>query len=291
MADRRALLGLIGSRIARSLTPAMQEAAGRAAGIDVRYHLIDSHVLGLTAADLPRVLDGVRLLGFAGVNITHPFKEAVVQLLDSMEGAAGTVGAVNTVVVRDGRLIGHNTDHSGFLAAWKHAFPHRKPGRVALIGAGGVGRAIAYALLALDVDELRIVDLDSARAAALARSLADRYPEVEIAVLPDAEAALSGADGMANATPIGMHAYPGMPIPERAVTGLSWVTDAVYTPLETPLIQVARRAGLAILTGQELAIGQAVGAFALFFGIPAPIGVMRDALEREIGVRDTEAGT
>ena len=286
MPDRRALLGLVGSRIAQSLTPAMHEAAGHAVGIDVRYHLIDSHVLGFTAADLPRVLDGVRLLGFAGVNVTHPFKEAVVELLDSLEGAAGTVGAVNTVVVRDGRLIGQNTDHSGFLAAWKHAFPRRRPGRVALIGAGGVGRAIAYGLLALDVDELRIVDLDGARAAALARALADRYPNVEITVLRDAEAALSGVDGMANATPVGMHACPGMPIPERALAGLTWVTDAVYTPLETPLIQVARRAGLAILTGQELAIGQAVGAFALFFGIPAPVDVMRDAFEREMGLRE-----
>lgn len=286
---RRALLGLIGARIGRSISPAMHEAAGAALGLDVRYHLIDSTELGLTAADLPRVLDGVRSLGFAGTNVTHPFKEAVVPLLDTVEGAARLVGAVNTVVVQDGKLIGHNTDHSGFLAAWRRMFGPRRPGCVALIGAGGVGRAMAFGLLALGTSELRIVDLDQARATGLAEALAGAYPKARTSAGTNAAAALAGADGVVNATPVGTYAYPGMPVPETALASAAWAADAIYTPLETHFIAASRRAGLDVLTGQELAIGQAIDAFALFFGRPAPAEVMRATFEQEVRRREVES--
>lgn len=286
---RRALLGLIGAKIGRSISPAMHEAAGAAIGIDVRYHLIDSDELGFGTADLPSILDGVRRLGFAGTNVTHPFKEAVLPLLDEVEGAARLVGAVNTVAVRGGRLIGHNTDHSGFLTGWQNVFGRRRPGRAALVGAGGVGRAIAHGLAALGLDEMRLFDLDDTRAEALAGSLASAWPDVRIEVAPDLAAALAGADGVVNATPIGTFAYPGMPVPESALAGLGWAADAIYTPLDTRFITAARKAGLATLTGQELAIGQAVDAFAIFFGRPAPADIMRAAFARELQRRDTEA--
>lgn len=289
MAETRPLVGLIGAKIQRSLSPAMHEAAGEAVGLDVRYHLIDTDVLGLGAADLRQLLEGVRRLGFAGVNVTHPFKEAVVPLLDGLEGAARRVGAVNTVVVRDGRLIGHNTDYSGFIAAWRREFGDRRAGRAALIGAGGVGRAMTHGLTSLGLDELRIFDVESARARALAADLTAAYPGLRVEAAADVAAALEGAEGAVNATPIGTYAYPGQPVADEHLRGLGWVADAIYTPVETRFIAAARRAGAAVLTGRELAIGQAIDAFALFFGRPAPADVMRATFEREVKRREPDA--
>jgi quinate/shikimate dehydrogenase (NAD+) len=272
----RALLGLIGARIGQSISPAMHEAAGRALGIDVRYHLIDAHVIGFDAGALPQLLNGVRLAGFAGVNVTFPFKEAVLHWLDSVEGAAKTVGAVNTVVVRDGRLIGHNTDFTGFLGGWKRALGDRRPGIAVLIGAGGVGRAIAQALAALGAEELRIADLEPVRAATLADALRSRHPALRVVVAPDAASACAGATGVVNATPVGMRAFPGTPVAASALEGSAWAMDAVYTPLETEFVTAARRAGVTVMTGQELAIGQAIDAFELFFDRAAPQDVMRE---------------
>lgn len=253
----------------------MHEAAARAVGMDLRYHLIDTDVLGRTAEDLPRLLDAVRMVGFAGANVTHPFKEAVVRHLDAVEGAAAALGSVNTVVIRNGRLVGHNTDYTGFIAGWRRALPAMNPGRAALVGAGGVGRAIAHGLIALGATSLRLTDIDAGRAQALAIELRTAHPQIAIDVATDARAATHGADGIVNATPVGMHAYPGNPLPAFAFAGIKWASEAIYTPLETEFVVAARRAGAAVMTGQELAIGQAVDAFALFFGRPAPIETMR----------------
>jgi shikimate dehydrogenase len=278
----RPLIGLIGADIQRSLTPAMHEAAGAALGLDIRYQLIDTARLGRGAADLAPMLEGVRRLGFAGVNVTHPFKEAVCPHLDAIEGAARHVGSVNTVVVRDGRLIGWNTDISGFLAGWRRNFAARLPGRAALIGAGGAGRAIAHALAELGCTALALTDLARDRAERLAAELAAAHPRLAITIAADAEAACAGADGAVNATPIGMHAHPGLPLRAEALAGRAWVADAVYTPLETGFLAAGRRAGAAVLTGQDMAIGQAVDAFALFFGRPAPEEVMRATFQSRL---------
>jgi shikimate dehydrogenase len=278
----RPLIGLIGADIQRSLTPAMHEAAGAALGLDIRYQLIDTAQLGRGAADLAPMLEGVRRLGFAGVNVTHPFKEAVCPHLDAIEGAARHIGSVNTVVVRDGRLIGWNTDISGFLAGWRRNFATRAPGRAALIGAGGAGRAIAHALAELGCTALALTDLARDRAERLAAELAAAHPRLAITIAADAAAACAGADGAVNATPIGMHAHPGLPVRADALAGLGWVADAVYTPLETAFLAAGRRAGAAVLTGQDMAIGQAVDAFALFFGRPAPEEVMRATFQARL---------
>jgi len=272
----RALLGLVGSRIGRSISPAMHEAAGRALRIDVRYHLIDAHVIGFGPEAIPRLLEGVKLAGFTGVNVTFPFKEVATRCLDAVEGAARTVGAVNTIVVRDGRLLGHNTDYTGFVSGWRRALGDRLPGTVALIGAGGVGRAISHALAALGADELRIADIESARSATLCDALRAHHPALRVRVAADAASASEGATGIVNATPVGMYAFPGSPVTAQSLEGVEWVADAVYTPLETEFVAMAWRAGAAVMTGQELAIGQAADAFELFFSRPAPQDVMRE---------------
>ncbi|MGH7041484.1 MAG: shikimate dehydrogenase family protein, partial [Acetobacteraceae bacterium] len=169
MDDRRALLGLIGAPIAHSAAPAMHEAAGRASGLRVHYQLIE--VPGADTATLRLLLEGVRRLGFAGVNVTYPYKEAVLPLLDTIAPEAAPIGAVNTIVVRDGHLVGHNTDTTGFAAAIAGEVAAPAAGPVVLVGAGGVGRAAGFALARLGVPELRILDREPEKAAALVRDL------------------------------------------------------------------------------------------------------------------------
>jgi shikimate dehydrogenase len=144
-APERVLLGLLGAGIQSSRSLELHEAAGAALGRRVFYHLIDAKLLGFDTADVPLLLDAVRRAGFAGVNVTHPFKAAVLPLLDEVDPLAARIGAVNTVTCRDRRLRGHNTDMPGFVLAWRETF-ERPPGTVVLLGVGGAGRAIAHAL-------------------------------------------------------------------------------------------------------------------------------------------------
>src|SRR5215471_15201969 len=193
------LLGLIGSPIKSSAAPFMHEAAAQAAGLSAHYRLID--IANADTVKLRALLEGVRLLGFSGINVTYPYKEAIVPLLDSLTDTAAAIGAVNTVVVQDGRLIGDNTDATGFARAFAQVLG--SPGDVpaVLIGAGGVGHAIAFAMAELGARELRLVDTAADKAAALAERLRGR---LAARVFVDLIEALHGAGGIINATPIGM---------------------------------------------------------------------------------------
>lgn len=255
------LLGLIGSPIRSSAAPFMHEAAAEALGLRAHYRLID--VAGADEKALRAMLDGVRLLGFSGVNVTFPYKEAVVPLLDALSATAAAIGAANTVVVRDGKLTGHNTDSSGFALAFKAVLGPPGDAPVALIGAGGVGRAIAFALVQLGARALNIFDSNTAKAQALAASLGAR---MTVRVCHDVAEVLAGAGGVINGTPIGMLPSRDTPVPAELLRPEMFVADAVYTPLWTPLLQAARAAGCRVMTGRELCIDQAVDAFRLFTG-------------------------
>jgi shikimate dehydrogenase len=279
-ADRRFLLGLIGYPIALSASPAMHESAAVALGAHCHYQLIE--VAGAGQAELRAVLDGVRHLGFAGVNVTFPYKEAVVPLLDELSPDARAIGAVNTVVVRDGRLVGYNTDTSGFGRAVRDLVIGSSHGPVALVGAGGVGKAIAFALAGLGVAGLRIVDTDRAKAEQLAAQLGDRQA---IRIADDVEDALRGAVGVVNATPVGMLPNLGTPVPEALLHRGLWVADAVYSPLWTPLLIAAKAKGAAVLTGRELAVYQAADAFELFTGLEPSAVEMANAFDAVMAKR------
>lgn len=269
------LAGLIGAPIAHSAAPAMHEAAARALGLRCRYQLIE--VAGAGPDQLRALLDDVRRRGFAGVNVTYPYKEAVIGLLDELSPDAAAIGAVNTVVVRDHRLIGYNTDSTGFARAAADVAAELPRGRVALIGAGGAGRAIAFALAALGIADLRIFDTDRARAENLARVL----PAATGAIAADSvEHAAQGATALVNATPIGMLPNRDSPVPEPLLHERLWVADAVYYPLWTPLLLAAKAKGARVMTGRELAIAQAVDAFELFTGVKAESVVMGEAFDR-----------
>ena len=268
------LTGLIGAPIAQSAAPAMHEQAADALGVRCHYQLIE--VAGADAAGLRALLDGVRRLGFAGVNVTFPYKEAVVPLLDEMSPGASAIGAVNTVVVRDGRLIGHNTDTTGFERAIGDLVAKSNRGPVALIGAGGVGKAIAFALANLGVAELSIFDADRVKAEQLAMQLLGR---MEARVADDVANALQSAAGVVNGTPVGMLPDRGMAVPEALLHRDLWVADAVYTPLWTPLLTAARARGAKVMTGRELAIYQAADAFELFTGLKPSAVEMGNAFD------------
>jgi shikimate dehydrogenase len=269
------LTGLIGAPIAHSAAPAMHEEAAHALGVRCHYHLIE--VAGAGRDKLRALLDGVRHLGFAGVNVTYPYKEVVVGLLDELSPDAAAMGAVNTVVVRDGRLIGHNTDATGFGRAAAGLAAASPQGGVALIGAGGVGRAIAFALIKLGVAELRIFDTDRAKAESLAGLLPTRGRAV---VADSVQAAVKGAVGLVNATPVGMLPSRENPVPATLLNGGLWVADAVYYPLWTPLLLAAKATGARVMTGRDLAIHQAADAFELFTGLTPSTDVMGKAFDR-----------
>jgi shikimate dehydrogenase len=258
----RFLTGLIGAPIAHSASPAMHEQAAEALGVRCHYHLIE--VAGAGREQLGALLDGVRNLGFAGVNVTFPYKEAVIDLLDELSPGAAAIGAVNTVVVRSKRLIGHNTDTTGFARAVENLVSGSGHGAIAVIGAGGVGKAIGFALAGLSVSELRIFDTDRAKAEHLAALLRGHQG---VRITDNIEDALQGAVGVVNGTPVGMLPNRGSPVPETLLRRDLWVADAVYSPLWTPLLTAAKAKGAKVMTGRDLAIYQAADAFELFTGL------------------------
>ena len=280
-ASKKLLTGLIGAPIAHSASPAMHERAAEALGLRGHYQLIE--VAGADAAGLAMMLEGVRRLGFAGVNVTFPYKEAVVPLLDELAPAAATMAAVNTVVARDGRLIGHNTDTTGFARA---VAPLLAPSgnAVAVIGTGGVGKAIAFALASLKVTDLRIFDSEPARAEKLAALLA-RHGGARVTT--SVEDALRGATGLVNGTPVGMLPNRDTPVPTSLLRENLWVADAVYSPLITPLLAAAQAKGARIMTGRELAIYQAADAFELFTGLAPSTEVMGEAFDEVMAARSS----
>ena len=271
---KRFLTGLIGAPIAQSASPAMHERAADALGVRCHYQLIE--VAGADAAGLRALLEGVKSFGFAGVNVTFPYKEAVVPLLDELSDGARAISAVNTVVVRDGKLVGYNTDTSGFERAIANLVTASGRGPVALIGAGGVGKAIAFALANLGVAELCIFESDSAKAAHLAAQLRGR---LRLRIAASVAYAIQGAVGVINGTPVGMLPDRNSPIPAALLHSDLWVADAVYSPLWTPLLIAAKASGAEVMTGRELAIYQAADAFELFTGLKPSMAEIGNAFD------------
>ena len=268
-AGRSVLLGLVGAGIARSLTPAMQEREGREQGLALTYRLIDADERRLTAADLPDLLAWASRLGFDGLNVTHPFKQAVVPLLDELSEEAADLGALNTVVFRDGRMLGRNTDASGYARAFAELLPEAVGDPAVLVGAGGAGVAVGYGLLDLGAEHVAVLDTDAERADACAVRLAKRFGDDRVSVATDLERALGQARGLVNATPVGMAGHPGLSVPAELVHPDLWVSDVVYFPLETELVSLARDRGCRVLPGGGMAVQQAVDAFEHFTGRPA----------------------
>jgi shikimate dehydrogenase len=280
MTTSKFLTGLIGSPIAHSASPAMHERAADALGLRCHYQLIE--IAGLDQAGLRVLLDSVRRIGFAGVNVTYPYKETVTALLDELRPEAAELGAVNTVVFGNGRSVGHNTDMTGFARAVAPLLAGAG-NAVAVIGSGGVGKAIAFALASLDVRDIRLFDSEPARA----EKLASRLPGQNVVVASRLEDALDGATGLVNATPVGMLPNRATPVPPELLHDRLWVADAVYSPLMTPLLLAAQDKGARIMTGRKLAIYQAADAFELFTGHKPSTEVMAEAFDGVMAARSS----
>jgi shikimate dehydrogenase len=275
------LVGLVGAGIQASLTPRLHEQEGAAQGLRYAYELVDLDVQGLTPAALPGILDDAERRGFAGLNITYPCKQAVIAQLDELSLDAREIGAVNTVVFRNGRRVGHNTDWTGFAESFRRTLSDAGRDRVVQFGAGGAGAAVAHALLALDVRKLAIIDTDRERARDLAAALCTRFGAGRAVAADNPADAVTAADGIVNTTPVGMAKFPGMVVPANWLRPELWVADIVYFPLETELLRAARKLGCRrTMSGAGMAVFQAAGAFELFSGLAPDVGRMLGHFER-----------
>jgi shikimate dehydrogenase len=247
----------------------MHEREADALGLRYLYRRFDLDELRLPATAIGDLVAAARTAGYDGLNVTHPCKQLVLAHLDELSPDAEALGAVNTVVFRDGRAIGHNTDWSGFARSFDRGLADAPLDRVVLLGAGGAGAAVAHALLTLGTRQLTIADVDERRARELAGSLGKRFGRGRASGTgtADAPAAVAAADGLVHATPTGMAAHPGLPLPAELLRPELWVADIVYRPLETALVRTARARGCRVLDGGGMAVFQAVDAFKLFTGV------------------------
>lgn len=281
VADKTLRAGLIGQGISRSLTPAMHMQEGRALGLDYSYDLIDTSRAPNQETPLPDLLKTAQDNGFAGLNITHPYKIEVLQYLDSLSDSVRRLGAVNTVVFQDGKMNGHNTDYSGFITSFKRDLGDAPKVHVLLLGAGGAGAAVGFGLLDCGVEKLSVHDVNNDQASALVRKLQANYPDAEICAVQGVDGrVMAGLSGVINATPMGMANYPGAALPLELLIPAIWVADIVYFPLETALLARARDIGCRLMPGSGMAVFQAVHAFELFTGQPADPDRMADTFKR-----------
>lgn len=264
---RRVLAGLIGAGIQSSRSPALHEQEGRELGLHYFYQLIDLNDFQEPPETLlPRLLDAAQTLGFSGLNITHPCKQLVLPHLQKLSETAEAIGAVNTVVfTREGR-VGQNTDAVGFEKSFRRNLPDVSTERVVLLGAGGAGAAVAYAALTLGVGRLAIADLDDDRTNALVERLNAQFGPDRAVRANDVASEITRADGLIQATPVGMDSHPGLPIAAELLRPSLWISEVIYFPLETELLKRARQIGAPTMDGGGMAVFQAAEALRFFSG-------------------------
>ncbi|MEU8588282.1 shikimate dehydrogenase [Streptomyces sp. NPDC048664] len=260
-------IGLIGAGIQGSLSPLLHTRAAARHGLRCHYRLLDLKEPGTAGA--PELVARARAEGLRGVGVTHPCKQSVLPVLDRLSPEAEAIGAVNTIVFDAQGATGHNTDGTGFMASLRHGLPGARLDRVAVLGAGGAGAAVAHALLAGGARRLTVLDADPAPAGRLAARLSAGFggDRVRDAPLTTLAAVLERATGLVNATPVGMPGSPGCPVPARLLRPGLWVADLVYRPAETELLSLAGKAGCPTLPGGGMLVFQAVEGFRLFTGI------------------------
>jgi shikimate dehydrogenase len=260
------VIGLIGRGIQSSRSPVMHEREGARLGMRYTYALVDFDKLGMPDSALGDVIEGLERLGFAGFNVTHPFKQTIIPHLTGLADEASAIGAVNTVVLKDGARTGHNTDCWGFAESFRDTMADCPMNNVVQLGAGGAGAAVSYALMELGVTDLTIIDSDHERAERLSARMVARFGQ-RVHASSDVEHSLSRASGIVNTTPVGMAKYPGMPFPANLLSARHWVAEIIYFPQETELLRRARALGCRTLAGTGMAVYQAVRAFELFTGV------------------------
>ncbi len=290
----RYLVGLLGEGIGHSLTPPMHMQEAALLGLDYDYRIHDLLDMPESADDVGRLLARAAAEGYDALNVTHPCKQVVIPHLDELSPAASRIEAVNLVLFREGRTIGHNTDFSGYRAAFEEGLGEFPRERVLQVGVGGAGSATAYAALSLGTVHLILNDLDSSRAFALRDKYAPLFPDQRISVV-DVEsvtAALATVDGVIQATAVGMAQHPGMSFDPAQLREGAWVSDVIYRPLETEVLNRSRELGYPTLDGGLMAVGQAVDSLRLITGLEPNAARIRAHFmelvkdDRVVGVRD-----
>lgn len=282
--------GLIGDNIAKSQAPRLHRLAGGQNGVSVTYDRLIPKELG---TEFDPLFAGLAAAGYRGVNITYPYKERAAAAVVIDDPLVRAIGAVNTVIFDEGGAHGYNTDYSGFVSAYRRIRGTAAPGPVCMIGAGGVGKAVAFGLISLGLTEIRIVDRDLPKAQALCEALRAARPGLTATSGTEASTGNGmgaiGAKGLINCTPVGMVGYGGTPLPRADMAGAEWVFDAVYTPIDTPFLLDAAAEGLTVISGYEMFIGQGVDAWAIFAGLPLDEDRLRADLAQPEGSTGAEA--
>lgn len=255
-------LGLIGISIAASRAPFLHQKLGSIYGAEVTYDLNDPQENSVDAfAD---TLQRLRQQGYTGCNVTYPFKQLAMQFVDTADAAATTVGATNTLYFANGEVFATNTDYSGFIHGYRHRRADKPAGTTLLIGAGGVGRAVAFGLYQVGGTKTYIFDLNEAGAQSLADALNNAGYLAEVITTDQLPSVAKSVDGLVNCTPIGHLKSPGNPLDANLFGGQSWAFDAVYTPMDTEFLQAAHSAGLDLVSGFDLFYYQGIDAYQTF---------------------------
>jgi len=281
-------VALLGYPLGHSISPLFQQAAFDYYQLDVRYELWETEPSQLEAA-----VARLRQPSVLGANVTIPYKEAVMILLDDVDGLARDIGAVNTIVNRDGRLTGYNTDAEGFVRTLRQEGRFDPQGKqVVLLGAGGVAKAVSFVLVREGVSSLAVVNRisDFHLAEALVTSLRwQGDPNMEIAALRWEEIGfgdvISGCDLVVNCTSIGMRhsSTEGQaPLEARLIPGGTLVYDVVYNPVETPLLREAKKAGARVLGGLPMLVYQGAASFTMWTGKEAPLETMLETAKQAL---------
>ena len=259
--------GILGRPVSHSLSPAMHNAAFQKIGLNAVY-------VAFPVTDLPQAVAGLKGLGIRGVSVTIPFKEEIIPLLDDLDSQAARMGAVNTVVNRDGRLLGYNTDWLGARAALQQ-HTHIAGQHFLVLGAGGASRAIVFALKE-EGGKVTVTDVDHSRALSLSKDFgAEAIPLSALTECP--------AQILINATPVGMApAVDDLPLPPHLLERFTLVMDIVYRPLATRLLREAEKRGCRTIDGLQMLIHQATAQFELFTGLTAPLEVMAKAVYEKV---------
>jgi shikimate dehydrogenase len=277
-------VGLLGYPLGHSISPAFQQSALDFHGIDARYAAWETAPDRLAAAVI-----GLRSDDCLGANVTIPHKQTVIPMLDDLDQQARTIGAVNTIVNRSGRLLGHNTDVGGFIRAMRDAGDFEPAGqRAAIVGAGGVARAAVFGLLWNGVETVTVVNRTQARSDALVEAAKLAMPGARVTSLPATSDRLArviaDSDLLVNASSVGMlHSTEGSPIPASILHSELFVYDLVYNPAETVLLREARAIGARVLGGMAMLVYQGAESFELWTGLRAPIGLMMKRASDALG--------
>lgn len=273
------LFGILGHPIGHSLSPLMHTLAFRHHGLDAVYL-----PFSVAPEHLSKAVAGAVALGMGGFNVTIPHKETILACLDEITDEARVIGAVNTVHVKDGRAVGHNTDGAGFLLALKSVETPVSELDTCVLGAGGAARALAAALLGAGCPRLVIANRTFTRGERLAAELQSRHPGAEVRSIGMADAAHAAHQSrlVVNSTSIGMHKGDDSPLPGGCLGPEHVVYDIVYRPLVTPLLREARAAGATTIGGLDMLIGQGAAAFTIWTGLSFPLDTVRPAMEARL---------